>query len=52
MRITGKISKKEKKLCRTQVLIEAPGAAEYFLNPPLANHQIIVPGKIDGLLSR
>ena len=36
----------EKKLCRTQVLVEAPGAAEYFLNSPLANHHIIVPGNL------
>ena len=31
-------------LCRTQVLVEAPGAAEYFLKKPLGNHHILVPG--------
>lgn len=31
-------------LCRTQVIVEAPGAAAYFLTEPLANHHIIVPG--------
>ena len=33
-------------LCRTQVVLEAPGAADYFLSSPLANHHIIVPGTL------
>ena len=33
-------------LCRTQVVIEAPGAADYFLREPLGNHHIIVPGTL------
>lgn len=28
-------------LCRTQIIVEAPGASDYFLNCPLANHHII-----------
>ena len=34
------------RLCRTQVVIEAPGAADYFLRTPIGNHHIIVPGKL------
>ena len=34
------------KLCRTQVVVEAPGAAGYFLRTPIGNHHIIVPGKL------
>jgi L-fucose isomerase-like protein len=33
-------------LCRTQVVVEAPGAADYFLRNPIGNHHIIVPGKL------
>ena len=33
-------------LCRTQVVVEAPGAADYFLRDPIGNHHIIVPGKL------
>ena len=33
-------------LCRTQVVVNAPDAAGYFLNTPLANHHVIVPGAI------
>ena len=33
-------------LCRTQVVVEAPGAEEYFLRTPIGNHHIIVPGKL------
>lgn len=33
-------------LCRTQVVVEAHGAAEYFLNAPLANHHVIIPSMI------
>jgi len=28
-------------LCRTQIVVNAPGAADYFLHSPLANHHII-----------
>jgi len=31
----------EQNLCRTQVIVNAPGAASYFLHSPLANHHII-----------
>ena len=34
------------KLCRTQVVVEAPGTADYFLRTPIGNHHIIVPGKL------
>lgn len=34
-------------LCRTQVVLKAPGAAPYFLTSSLANHHIIVPGTLD-----
>ena len=34
------------RLCRTQVVVEAPGAAAYFLRTPIGNHHIIVPGKL------
>ena len=34
-------------LCRTQVVLNAPGAASYFLTSSLANHHIIVPGTLD-----
>ena len=33
-------------LCRTQVVVEAPGAAAYFLQEPIGNHHIIIPGKL------
>ncbi|MCR5841311.1 MAG: hypothetical protein K6G86_04455 [Bacteroidales bacterium] len=33
-------------LCRTQVVVEAPGAAAYFLRTPIGNHHILVPGKL------
>lgn len=29
-------------LCRTQIIVSAPGAAPYFLTAPLANHHVIV----------
>lgn len=29
-------------LCRTQIVVKAPGAADYFLHTPLANHHIIL----------
>ena len=31
----------EQNLCRTQITVNAPGAAAYLLNRPLANHHII-----------
>lgn len=31
----------EQNLCRTQVIVNAPGSASYFLHSPLANHHII-----------
>jgi len=41
--IPGKIigNSSEENLCRTQVLVEAKGSAEYFLQSPLANHHIV-----------
>lgn len=33
----------ESGLCRTQIIVSAPGAAPYFLTSPLANHHIVVP---------
>lgn len=36
----------ESGLCRTQVVVKAPGAAAYFLKESLANHHIIVPGTL------
>jgi len=41
--IPGNIIRNESKpnLCRTQIVVNAPGAAEYFLNTPLANHHIV-----------
>ena len=43
VRIPGKILRNtsEQALCRTQVIVSAPGAASYFLRSPLANHHII-----------
>lgn len=32
-------------LCRTQIIVNAPGAADYFLHAPLANHHVVVPVK-------
>lgn len=43
-RLVGNLS--ESCLCRTQVVIDAPGAAGYFLSSPLANHHVIVPGRL------
>ena len=33
-------------LCRTQIVVRIPGGSSYFLNSPLANHHVIVPGNI------
>ncbi len=43
--IPGQIlrNQSEAGLCRTQVVVNAPGAAGYFLGDPLANHHVIVP---------
>lgn len=38
-RIVGNLSKPD--LCRTQIVVRAPGASEYFLRTPLANHHIV-----------
>lgn len=32
----------EQWLCRTQIIVKAPGAADYFLRTPHANHHVIV----------
>lgn len=32
----------EQWLCRTQIVVKAPGAADYFLRTPHANHHVIV----------
>ncbi len=41
--IAGEIveNKSKPNLCRTQIVVKAPGAAKYFLHSPLANHHII-----------
>ena len=41
--IPGRIirNSSEKNLCRTQIVVKAPGAADYFLRTPLANHHIV-----------
>lgn len=31
-------------LCRTQILVDAPGLADYFLRTPIGNHHVIIPG--------
>lgn len=36
----------EAPLCRTQVIVRTPGAADYFLRSPIGNHHIIVPGNL------
>lgn len=36
----------ESNLCRTQIIVNCPGAENYFLRSSLANHHIIVPGEI------
>lgn len=30
-------------LCRTQILVDAPGLADYFLRFPIGNHHVIIP---------
>lgn len=41
--ITGEILRNESfpRLCRTQIVVKAPGASDYFLRSPLANHHVI-----------
>ena len=34
----------EGRLCRTQIVLSAPGLAPYFLTTPIGNHHIILPG--------
>ena len=34
----------ERNLCRTQVVVKAPGTARYFLSDSIGNHHIILPG--------
>lgn len=34
-------NRSEAGLCRTQIVVEAPGAASYFLHEPLANHHVV-----------
>ena len=38
-------------LCRTQVVLRAPGTARYFLTDSIGNHHIILPGHHAGELS-
>ena len=37
-------------LCRTQVLVKAPGLGSYFLTSPLGNHHILLRGHLAGKL--
>lgn len=30
-------------LCRTQIIVAAPGLADYFLRSSIGNHHIIIP---------
>ena len=30
-------------LCRTRILVDAPGLADYFLRSPIGNHHVIIP---------
>ena len=34
----------ERDLCRTQVVLRAPGTARYFLTDSIGNHHIVIPG--------
>lgn len=46
--IPGRIlrNQSEANLCRTQIVVEAAGAKDYFLKHSFANHHIIIPGTI------
>ncbi len=34
----------EQDLCRTQIVVQAPGIGDYFLKNPIGNHHLILPG--------
>ena len=36
----------QENLCRTQIHVNAPGAAPYFLSSSIGNHHIIIPGHV------
>lgn len=36
----------ESDLCRTQIVVKAPGTGDYFLKNPIGNHHIILPGHV------
>lgn len=38
-------------LCRTQIVVKAPGAVSYFLREPVGNHHIIIPGRFGSELA-
>ena len=40
----------ERDLCRTQVVLRAPGTARYFLTDSIGNHHIVIPGHHAGEL--
>lgn len=46
--IPGRIlrNQSEANLCRTQVVVEAAGARDYFLKYSFANHHVIIPGRL------
>ena len=35
----------EGNLCRTQIVMDAPGLKDYFLCQPIGNHHVIIPGR-------
>lgn len=41
----------EDNLCRTQVIINAPGAKDYLLSSPLGNHHVLLPGAVKEAIS-
>lgn len=45
--IPGRIlrNQSEANLCRTQIVVEAAGAKDYFLKHSFANHHVIIPGR-------
>lgn len=46
--IPGRIirNQSEANLCRTQIVVEAAGAGDYFLKHSFANHHVIIPGRL------
>lgn len=46
--IPGRIlrNQSEANLCRTQIVVEAAGAKDYFLRHSFANHHVIIPGRL------